>query len=179
MLRRIFKRFRREYIWLRYGGIKLARLLGVEVGKNCRIYIKNFGTEPYLISIGDNVTIAKGVKILTHDGSTWLLNDQKGRRYLYNKVVIGDNVFIGVNSIIMPGVQIENNVVVGCGSVVTKSIPSDTVVAGNPARKIQSYSEYKTRCIQYYVSDEDFDKCKDAKDNIMILSNKHSPKKFL
>ena len=79
-----------------------AKYRGVKMGKGCRIYITKWGAEPFLIKIGDRVTITKGVIILTHDGSSWLIRDHKGRRYLYRKVIIGNNVFIGVNSIIMP-----------------------------------------------------------------------------
>src|SRR5215831_14910005 len=87
-----------------FGNIFYARKLGVKVGRDCRLYINCFGSEPFLIEIGDHVTITSGVRFVTHDGSTWLINDDKGRRYLYRKIIIGNNVFIGMNSIIMPGV---------------------------------------------------------------------------
>ena len=132
-----------------------AKVLGVKVGSNCRIYIKEFGSEPWLISIGDNVTITSGVKLLTHDGSTWLIRDNRGRRYFYAKVTIGNNVFIGVNSIIMPGVIIGNNVIIGAGSVVTKSIPNGLIVAGNPARIIGEFKNFEDRALVQYCSDSD------------------------
>lgn len=123
---------------------KLARKTGVNIGKNCRIYTSYFGSEPFLISIGDNVTVTSDVKFITHDGSGWLMKDKKGRRYYYHGISVGNNVFIGVNSIIMPGVKIEDNVVVGAGSVVTKSVPEGCVlVAGVPARIIGRYDDPK------------------------------------
>ena len=124
------------------GGVWLARKLGVSVGDNCRIYTHNFGSEPFLISIGNKVTITSGVRILTHDGATWLVENRDGARYQrYGRVSIGNNVFIGINSIIMPDIEIDDNVVIGAGSVVTKSIPSNSVYAGNPAKYICSFNK--------------------------------------
>ena len=108
--------------------IQYAREIGVEIGSNCRVYIRDFGSEPWLITIGNKVTITNGVRFINHDGSTWLISDEKGRRQLFRKIVIGNNVFIGMNAIIMPGVKIGDNVVVAAGSVVTKSIPSGYIV---------------------------------------------------
>ena len=138
-------------------GAGFARYKGVKVGANCRIYTRSFGSEPWLISIGDKVTITSGVVILTHDGSTWLFDDEKGRRYLYRKVVIGNNIFIGVNSIIMPGVKIEDNVVVAAGSVVTKSVPSGVIIGGNPAKIIGTFDGYKNKVLTSYISKKDID----------------------
>ncbi len=79
-----------------------------------------------------------GVYVLAHDAST--------KRYLdytkISKVMIGDNVFIGARSVILPGVHIGNNVIVGAGSVVTKSIPDNMVAAGNPARLLKQTDVY-------------------------------------
>jgi acetyltransferase-like isoleucine patch superfamily enzyme len=138
-------------------GVEYARYKGVVVGDNCRIYTRGFGSEPWLISIGDNVTITSGVIILTHDGSTWLIRDNKGRRYLFKRVKIGNNVFIGVNSIIMPGVIIEDNVIVAAGSIVTKSIPKGVIVAGNPAAIIGDFESYKKLVLANNISDNDMD----------------------
>ncbi|QZT36385.1 acyltransferase [Halosquirtibacter xylanolyticus] len=137
------------------GAIRYARFLGVIIGDHCRIYIRDWGSEPFLIEIGNNVTVTAGVRILTHDGSTWLFRDNDGRRYLYNKVTIGNNVFIGCNSIVLPGVTIGDNVVVAAGSVVVKSIPSGKIVGGNPAKIIGDYNEYKRRCLNSYSKEAD------------------------
>lgn len=100
-----------EYLYfIVFGGVASARKRGAKIGTGCRIYIFQLGTEPFLISIGDNVRITSGVRILTHDGSTALVNDAQGRRYQnYKPVAIGSNVFVGINSIILPGVSIANN----------------------------------------------------------------------
>lgn len=125
------------------GSVKYARRKGVTVGNDCRIYIKEWGSEPFLITIGDRVTITSGVRLVTHDGSTWLVRDENNNRYQkYAPITIGSNVFIGLNSIVMPGVTIGDNVVIGAGSVVTKSIPTNSVAVGNPARVISTYDKF-------------------------------------
>lgn len=137
--------------------IEYLRFKGIEIGENCRVYTRNFGSEPWLISIGNNVTITSGCSFITHDGSTWLIRDERGRRFLFRKIKIGNNIFIGTNSIILPGVEIHDNVIVAAGSVVTKSIPSGKIVGGNPAKIIGSYEDYKTKVLLNYPSEEDID----------------------
>jgi acetyltransferase-like isoleucine patch superfamily enzyme len=161
------------YFILIKSGVEYARYKGVKVGHSCRIYTRHFGTEPFLIEIANKVTLTSGVKLLTHDGSTWLMNDKKGRRYLFRKISIGNNVFIGVNSIVMPGVKIEDNVIVAAGSVVTKSVPSGKIIGGNPARVIGDYDQYKMNVLKNYISDQDRNKNLDYKDDILsVLDNK-------
>jgi acetyltransferase-like isoleucine patch superfamily enzyme len=134
------------------GSSYVARAQGVKLGEGCRIYISYFGTEPWLISIGDRVTITSGVQFITHDGATWLLRDGKGRRYRYSPIRIGSDVFIGVNSIILPGVRIGNRVIVAAGSVVNRSIPDNCVVAGVPARFIGTFDQYERRGLAEFPS---------------------------
>jgi maltose O-acetyltransferase len=99
------------------------------------------GAHCWLISIGNHVQLAARVQILAHDASTkmFLGYDKIGR------VVIGNDVFIGQNSIILPNVTIGNRVVIGAGSIVTKDIPSNSVAAGNPARVKCTLDEYLER----------------------------------
>ena len=140
------------------GGVALARRKGVTVGEGCRIYIRHFGSEPFLIKIGDGVTVTSGVRIITHDGSTGLVRDQSGRRYQsYGPVNIGDNVFIGVNSIILPGVTIGSNVVIGAGSVVTRDIEDGMVAVGNPAKVVGSFNTFASRIERDCVNDRELD----------------------
>lgn len=174
----IVEKIRKRYIIRTKGDAGYARFLGVKIGDGCRIYSFSFGSEPFLIEIGDRVTITSGVKILTHDGSTWLMRDDKGRRYLYRKVIIGNDVFIGVDSIIMPGVVIQDKVVIGAGSVVTKSVPSGVIVAGNPAKIIGSYEAYKENAFGNFVSDKDIDKTCSYKERILKVVD-NSIKDFL
>lgn len=90
------------------------------------------------ITIGDNVILAPRVHILSHDASTKVFLN-------YTRVAntrIGDNVFIGAGTIVLPGVTIGNNVIIGAGSVVTRDIPDRSVAAGNPARIIKSLDAF-------------------------------------
>ncbi len=95
----------------------------------------------WLITIGDNVTLAPRVHILCHDASTC---HHLGYARI-GRVNIGNNVFIGADTVILPGVSIGDNAVVGANSTVTKSIPADVVVAGNPAKIICTIDEYIAR----------------------------------
>lgn len=96
---------------------------------------------PWLISIGENVTISSNVTILAHDYSPNIV--KCGTKL--GKVVIGDNVFIGTRSVVLCGVQIGDNVVVGSGSIVTRDLPGNAVYAGCPAKRICSIEEYKEK----------------------------------
>lgn len=122
----------------------------IRIGNNCEIYNDVLlGSEPYLILIGNNVRITMGVKFITHDGGMWVIRNL-GLNELADKVgpiKIGNNVFIGMNTIIMPNVNIGNNVVIGTNSVVTKDIPDNSVAAGVPAKVICSIEEYYNKNI--------------------------------
>ena len=157
-------------------GNSWARRQGVKIGNDCRIYTTSFGSEPWLIEIGNKVTVTSGVVLLTHDGSTWLFNDDKGRRFLYKKTIIKNNVFIGTNSIIMPGVVVEDNVIVAAGSIVTKSVPSGVIIGGNPAKIIGSFENLKDRAIENYISEDDINYELDYKERILkVLDHKEKP----
>ena len=171
MLKKITKVLTRTIIVALFGKISYARYLGVKVGKDCRIYITNFGSEPFLITIGNRVTIAAGTLIVTHNGSTWLIRDEKGRRYHYQRVMIGNNVFIGMNAIILPGIKIGNNVIIGAGAVVTKSITDGMVVAGNPAKVIGEFKNYEDKALNEFVSDSAIDKELSYKNRILKIFN--------
>lgn len=149
------------------GSVAYAKMKGVKIGDNCRIYTKSWGSEPFLITIGNKVTITSGVKILTHDGSTWLIRDSEGNRYQhYAPVTIGNNVFIGVNTIIMPGITIGSNVIIGAGSVVTKDIPDNSVAVGNPARVISSFFTLEEKVKNNYINNSKIKNIRDYKEKV-------------
>ena len=125
---------------------------GMVIGENNRIYLRDFGSEPYLVRIGNHCTITEGVKFITHDGGAWIFRDEIPDLNVFGKIEIKDNCFIGINSIILPNVTIGPNSVVGAGSFVTKDVPHDTVVAGVPAKKLCSIEEYKSKCIKKWES---------------------------
>lgn len=125
--------------------IKKLKKLGVSIGKNCELSTEVFwGSEPYLVSIGDHVRVTSGVRFITHDGGVWVLRELYGNEEidLFGRIEIGNNVHIGMDSIIMPNVKIGDNVIVGCGAVVTKDIPSGEIWGGIPAKKIKTIDEY-------------------------------------
>lgn len=121
---------------------------GVQIGGGNIIYTKFWSTEPYLITIGNNCQITSGVVFLTHGGAHVLRNEIPDFD-TFGKISIGNNVYIGTRSLILPGVSIEDNVIVAAGSVVTKSVPSNVVIGGNPARILCTIEEYKEKNIKY------------------------------
>lgn len=98
-------------------------------------------THCFLIEIGNNVTFSIRVTVMAHDASTKkILGYTK-----IGKIIIKDNVFVGANVTILPNVTIGENSIIGAGSVVTKDVPPNVVVAGNPARVICSVESYKSK----------------------------------
>ncbi len=128
---------------------------GGKIGKGCEIYSTvEFGSEPYLIEIGNNVRITDSVKFVTHDGGLWVLRnlyEKMNAADKFGKIIIEDNVHIGWNTIIMPGVIIGKNSVIGCGSVITKNIPANSVAVGVPAKVIESIDEYYKKNVEKIV----------------------------
>ena len=127
--------------------IAYLRDADARIGHGCTINSINIlGSEPYLVEIGDNVYISgTNVKIFTHDGGTMQLKYMGIADKMYDnfgKIKIGNNCFIGAESIILKNVTIGNNCIVGAGSVVSKSVPDGCVVAGVPARIICTVEEY-------------------------------------
>lgn len=132
----------KELIYRLRGDFTTEKLIsmGMKVGKNFK-RLHGVILDPghcWLIEIGDNVTMAPRVHVLCHDASTKTFLDYTK----IGRVTIGDNVFIGAESVILPGVTIGNNVIIGANSTVTHDIPDNTVAAGSPARKICSLEEY-------------------------------------
>ena len=138
--------------------VKYWRSLGANIGERCEIYSSaSFGSEPYLITLGDHVRINSGVNFVTHDGGVWVLREcyeDLKEIDLFGKIRVGNNVHIGTNALIMPGVTIGNNCIIGCGAIVTKSIPDNSIAVGIPARVIETVEEYKEEHLA------DFDKTK-------------------
>lgn len=124
---------------------RYARSLGVKLGRNVHFYGMRpgmFSTEPWLIEIGDNVYITNGCQFITHDGGTLILRKDVPDLELTAPIKVGNDVYIGLNSTILPGVTIGNRVIIGANSLVTKNIPDNSVAAGVPAKVIKTVDEY-------------------------------------
>lgn len=126
----------------------LHRESGVKMGPGCTIFRgASFGSEPYLVRLGRDVRITSSVQFITHDGGMHVLRGRKGfeRADSFGPILLGNNVFVGLRSIIMPNVRIGDNVVIGAGSVVTNDIPSNCVAAGVPCRVLRTIDEYAVK----------------------------------
>ena len=125
--------------------IKKGAKIGAGTRFNCNPK-KVVGTEPYLVTIGKDCLFAENSRIITHDGGVKVLNSLgyfDGKRLdKIAPVVIGDNVYVGMFAMIMPGVKIGNNVIIGAGAIVTHDAPDNCVLAGVPAKIIKSLDEY-------------------------------------
>jgi len=123
---------------------------GMKMGKGCSIMSWKIVAEAYLIELGDYVQITDGVHLFTHGGG-WVLRHGGGNSDYdsFGKIVIGNNVYIGNNACIMPGITIGNNVVIGATAVVTKNVPDNVVVAGNPAKIVNTIDRYMEKMLPY------------------------------
>jgi maltose O-acetyltransferase len=121
------------------------RLRGTKIGKDVNISMNVFLEESYsdLIAIENNVHIGPGTIIVTHDTSYQVFSP--GIPTKTGPVTIGNNVYIGAGTIILPDVTIGDNVVIGAGALVTKSIPSNSVAIGVPARVVSSLDDWKMK----------------------------------
>ena len=147
MIKKLINAYRKNF----WTAERYAKHIGVKIGKGCSIATRYFGSEPYLITIGNHVQITMDVRFSTH-GATWILRRKYKDFDCFGKIVVGDNVYIGNCAIILPGITIGDNVIVGAGSVVTKSIPNNTIVAGNPAKIIGNSDEFESKMIPFNVN---------------------------
>ncbi len=135
----------KPFVWAfsKYKPVEYARWVGVNIGKNPHFYgPTSWGTEPWLITIGDNVHITGNCKFINHDGGTLIFRDKIPDLEISKPIVVGNNVYIGEETMILPGAHIGNNCVIGARSVVTKDIPDNSVAAGVPARVIKTTDQY-------------------------------------
>ena len=148
----ILKRIIDLWRYLIYSPNKYAKYIGVNIGVDNFIPDKKcWSSEPYLITIGNHCQITSGVRLFTHGGEN-VARDKYPDFDVFGKIVIGDWVYIGSGSLIMPGVTIGDNVLVAAGSVVTRSVPPRTIVAGNPARVVGTVDDYIDRNLPYNLN---------------------------
>lgn len=158
MLKRIF-----------YSGDKFAVWRGVIVGKNNFINTKNFGSEPYLITIGSHCQITSNVFFHTHGGAH-VLREKYPDFDFFGKIKVGDYVYIGTGAQIMAGVTIGNGALIAAGSIVTKSVPPQTIVGGNPAKILGTTDEFATKMFPYNLKSK-FLSAKEKKRMLLSLED--------
>lgn len=125
--------------------IKYAQKIGVNFKDPSKVHLYGrvgWSTEPWLITIGENVHITNGVNFIGHDGGTLLFRDIVPDLEITKPITVGDKVYIGNNVMILPGVKIGNKVIIGAGAIVTRDIPDNSVAVGVPARVIKTADEY-------------------------------------
>jgi len=153
MFSRTWNWARRNYL-MKTNSVAAARAMGVRVGEGSRILAMTpatFGAEPYLVTIGNDVSIAKGAQFFTHDGGVWIFRKEFPHIDIMGPITIGNNVLVGVDSMIMPGITVGDNVVIGARAMVTRDVPSNSVVVGAPARVIMTADEYREKALKVAV----------------------------
>ena len=136
-------RFVKYQLYWKSHPVEYAKMLGVNILGEVKIYGKvEWSTEPWLITVGDNVHITNGARFITHDGGTLVFRKYVSDLEITKPISIGNDVYFGNNVMVMPGVKIGNKVIIGAGAVVTRDIPDNSVAVGIPARVIKTADEY-------------------------------------
>ena len=125
--------------------VRYFRSCGVEIGEGVDIFgprLFTFGSEPYLVSIGNQVTISHSVDFITHDGAVRVARAEFSEAYLYGRIQVEDNCFLGAHSILLPGAKVGTGSIIGSGAIVTGEISPGVVAIGAPARPVKTVEEY-------------------------------------
>ncbi|MDH1994805.1 acyltransferase [Aeromonas caviae] len=145
LIKSLYRRCQRIFL----SANKLAKVQGVKLGKNCILNKEiSFGSEPYLITLGDNFYCSTGIKFITHDGAVNVLRNiypELVNADLFGRITIGNNVFLGCDVIVLPNTIIGDNVIVGAGSIVKGELESGYVYAGVPVKRLMSLDDYKNK----------------------------------
>lgn len=144
MIRRTWRWALRE-MRIRRDPIGFARGLGVRIGKDCELLgttVATWGSEPFLITLGDHVQVTAGVRFITHDGAIWVFRREHPTVGRLAPITIGNNVYIGTDAVLLPGIVVGDDVVIAAGAVVNRDVPTRAIVAGVPARQVGTIDEY-------------------------------------
>ncbi len=150
VLKRLFRAFRNKLMRLIKGDYWEAFKNGLQAGRDVGIASNvSFGTEPYLITLGNEVHVSSNVSFITHDGGTWAFRDLEKYKDVkkFGRIKVGDRTIIGWGATIMPGVTIGSRCVIGAHALVTKDIPDGSVAVGVPAKVVMSTMEYAEKCL--------------------------------
>lgn len=148
------------------GRLNSAINQGLNCGKGCIVSSgTDFGSEPYLITLHNNVRVSSSVAFITHDGSVHTIVSNKKYRNInvhkYGKIEIGDNTFIGARATILPNVYIGKNCIIGAGALVTHSIPDNSIAVGVPAKIIGNTWDFAEKTINSMPENWDNNKYKE------------------
>ena len=158
---------KKYFIIMRYCTIIIVVWGGVKIGKDCLLCSSPMTREPYLINIGNNVTVSTNVTFVTHDNSIKLLYPEKSD--VFGKIVIGNNCFIGENVTILYGVTLADNIIVAAGSVVTKSFRnSNIIIGGNPAHIINTWDKFSEKIKDNVITRKEMENCKERDSSFLI-----------
>jgi acetyltransferase-like isoleucine patch superfamily enzyme len=150
VIRHLWNTLREEW-QVRRDPVAYAQRLGVNVADDCWIVGLTrgaFGTEPFLITIGEHCAMAAGVRFITHDGAGYIFRREFPDVEHFEPITLGDSVMLGMNAILLPGVTIGDRTVIGAGSVVSGDVPSGVVYAGVPAKFVCTIEEYREKCLE-------------------------------
>ncbi|MCZ8036416.1 acyltransferase [Novosphingobium sp.] len=132
-------------VYARLRPVAYAKHLGVHINGRVTIYgssYEMFSTEPYLVTLHDNVFVSVGAKFICHDGGVLPFRKNHPTLDLAAPIVVKSNTFIGAGALILKGVTIGENCIVGANAVVSKDVAPGTIVAGNPARFVKNTEDY-------------------------------------
>jgi len=125
---------------------RALRGLGMRVGARTRFYSLRLPSEPWLVRIGEDCLVSNDVTFVTHGANT-IFQDKYESLTGFGKIELRDKTYVGVNVTILPNVTCGPSCLIGAGSVVTKDVPPNMVVAGNPAKVICSLDDYEKKCV--------------------------------
>jgi acetyltransferase-like isoleucine patch superfamily enzyme len=131
-----------------YQRAEIFRSEGARIGSGCRLLVRDLGSEPYLISIGEDCLVSSDVLFATHDGATWVGRDRDPDLVVFGPIRIGDRCFIGARSILLPDTVIGDRCIVAAGAIVRGHFGDGVVLAGVPARVIGSTDDFLERAAQ-------------------------------